>query len=337
MITIYDIAKVAKVSAATVSKSLNDHSDISEKTKVRVRKLALEMGYLPNSHARSLITKRSYNIGILLVDEANSGLTHAFFAEILESIRAELETIGYDITFISSGFAGQKNASFLEHCRYRGVDGVVLACIDFDAPQVQELIDSDIPTVLIDREIQGKSCIVSKNYEGIKESVNYLIENGHKDIAFIHGQKGSTGVTQKRVQGFYDAMEEANIEVQEKWVAEGEYYTWEPAYEAVKKILMMDHVPTAIIMPDDYAALAAYRAVSELNKRIPEDISVVGFDGIEISQVMTPRLSTVKQNTQMIGQLAARKIVSLVEDNAKEEIIYVPSKLLEGKSVKKLI
>lgn len=337
MITIYDIAKAGKVSAATVSKSLNDHSDISEKTKVRIRKLAVEMGYLPNSHARSLITKRSYNIGILLVDEANSGLTHAFFAEILESIRSELETIGYDITFISSGFAGQKNASFLEHCKYRGVDGVILACIDFDAPQVKELIDSDIPTVSIDREIQGKSSIVSQNYEGIKQSVHYLIENGHKDIAFIHGQRGSAGVAEKRLQGFYDAMKEANLVIQEKWVIEGEYYKWEPTYKHVKTLLTMDHRPTAIILPDDYAALAAYRAVSKLNKKIPEDISLMGFDGIEISQIMTPRLSTIKQNTKVIGQLAAKKIVGLVEHNEKEEIIYVPSKLLAGKSVKKLI
>lgn len=337
MITIYDIAKVAKVSAATVSKSLNDHSDISEKTKVRVRKLAVEMGYLPNSHARSLITKRSYNIGILLVDEANSGLTHAFFAEILESIRAELETIGYDITFISSGFAGQKNASFLEHCRYRGVDGVILACIDFDAPQVQELIDSDIPTVSIDKEVKGKSSIVTENYEGIKQSVRYLIENGHRDIAFIHGQKASAGVTEKRVKGFYDAMEEADIEVKQEWVIEGEYYKWEPTYKSVKQLLAMEQGPTAIMLPDDYAALAAYRAINKFNKKIPEDISIMGFDGIEISQVMTPRLSTIKQDTKMIGRLAAQKIISLVEDNDKEEIIYVPSKLLEGESVKKLI
>lgn len=337
MITIYDIAKAAKVSAATVSKSLNDHSDISEKTKDRVRKLAVEMGYLPNSHARSLITKRSYNIGILLVDEANSGLRHAFFAEILESIRSELEKLGYDITFISSGFAGQKNASFLEHCRYRGVDGVILACIDFDAPQVQELIASNIPTVMIDKEIKGKSSIVSQNSEGMKKTVRYLIENGHKDIGFIHGQKASTGVTEKRIKGFYDAMEEANIDVQEEWVIEAEYYTWEPTYEAVKKILTMNQRPTAVILPDDYAALAAYRAVSKLNKRILEDISFMGFDGIEISQAMTPRLSTIKQDSGAIGRLAAKKIVSLVEDNDKEEIIYVPSKLLEGKSVKKLI
>lgn len=212
MITIYDIAKMAKVSGSTVSKALNDHSDISDATKDRIKKLALEMGYLPNSHARSLITKRSYNIGILFVDEANSGLTHAFFASILESVRAELAEKGYDITFISSGFAGQENSSFLEHCRYRGVDGVIIACIDFDSEYVKELINSNIPVILIDKKIEGKSSIISENYEGIKQAVNYLVSMGHRDIGYIHGQGVSTDVTKDRLQGFYAAMKEANIE-----------------------------------------------------------------------------------------------------------------------------
>lgn len=337
MITIYDIAKKAGVSAATVSKALNDHSDISKKTKSKIKALAVEMGYLPNSHARSLITKRSYNIGILFVDEGNSGLAHAFFSEVLESIRSKLETMGYDITFISSGFAGHKNASFLEHCKYRGVDGVILACIDFDSPQIQELIKSDIPVVLIDKEVENISSIVSKNYEGIKQSVELLIKNGHKDIGFIHGQRTSTGVTEKRLKGFYDAMAEANIKVNEQWIMEGEYFIWHPTYINVKKMLTMDHRPTAIILPDDYAALAAYSAANELNYKIPGDISMIGFDGIKISQIMTPALTTIRQDTKTIGKLAAKKIVSLIENNDKEEIIYVASKLLEGKSVKSLI
>lgn len=337
MVTIYDIAKVAKVSGSTVSKALNDHSDIAEKTKIRIKKLATEMGYLPNSHARSLITKRSYNIGVLFVDEANSGLTHAFFADILESTRAELEERGYDITFISSGFAGQKEASFLEHCRYRGVDGVIIACIDFDSKYVQELIASDIPVVLIDKEIEDKSSIVSENYEGMKMAVNYLIENGHKDIGFIHGQHNSTGVTKKRLEGFYAAMNEANIKPNSDWILEGAYYNWGPTTKCVKEILEMEHKPTVLMLSDDYAALAAYRVINQLNLKVPDDISLMGYDGLEFSQIMSPRLTTIKQDTKMIGKLAGEKIVSLIEDNAKQEIIYVTSEILEGKSVKKLV
>ena len=177
----------------------------------------------------------------------------------------------------------------------------------------------------------------SKNYEGIKQSVALLIKKGHKDIAFIHGQKTSTGVTEKRLQGFYDAMGEADIKVNERWMMEGAYFIWHPTYKNVKKLLTMDDRPTAIILPDDYAALAAYSAANELNYKIPEDISMMGFDGIKISQIMTPALTTIRQDTKTIGMLAAKKIVSLIENNDKEEIIYVPCKLLEGKSVKRLI
>jgi len=336
MVTIYDIAKIAKVSGSTVSKALNNHSDISNATKTRIKKLALEMGYLPNSHARSLITKRSYNIGILFIDESRSGLTHAFFAAILESVRAELEEKGYDITFISSGFAGQRSASFLEHCRYRGVDGVVIACIDFETEEAKGLINSDIPVVLIDKRIEGKSSVISQNHEGIKKAVDYLVKNGHKDIGYIHGQHASTDVTKDRLSGFYEAMKEANIAPNNGWVIEGGYYEWELTAKGVKKILAMDHKPTALILPDDYAALAAYRVLSQMDIKIPDDISLIGYDGLEFSQIMNPRLTTIKQDTKTIGALAARKIVSLIEDNAKDEVIYVPTSVIEGKSVKKL-
>ncbi|HHX62821.1 MAG TPA: LacI family transcriptional regulator [Epulopiscium sp.] len=336
MVTIYDIAKVAKVSGATVSKALNDHSDISDKTKVRIKKLAVEMEYQPNSHARSLITKRSYNIGVLFADESNSGLTHAFFAAILESARAELEERGYDITFISSKFAKQKNASFLEHCRYRGVDGVIIACIDFNAEDVIQLINSNIPVVLIDKEIAGKSSIISQNHEGVKRAVNHLVENGHKDIGFIHGQYTSTEVTPHRISGFYEAMQEANIKPNKNWIMEGAYYEWEVTAKSCEKILKMKHRPTALLLPDDYAALAVYRTASQLNIRIPEDISLVGYDGLEFSRIMTPRLTTIKQDTEMIGKLAGEKIVNLIENNQKQQVIYVPTVILEGSSVKKL-
>ncbi|NLP45918.1 MAG: LacI family transcriptional regulator [Epulopiscium sp.] len=337
MITIYDIAKQAKVSASTVSKALNNHSDISEKTKKRIKELASEMGYLPNSHARSLITKRSYNIGILFMDESNSGLTHAFFANILENIRVTLENKGYDITFISSGFAGQRNASFLEHCKYRGVDGVILACIDFDSQQVLELIHSDIPVVLIDKKIEGKSSVLSENYEGTKQAVHYLIDHGHEKIGFIHGQTNSTGVTEERLRGFYDAMKERNKSIVEEWMMAGSYYEWKPTYQCVKKILTLPYKPTALLLPDDYAALAAYRVIHKMNLKIPEDLSLIGYDGLEFSQILTPRLTTIKQDTKSIGMLAGEKIIRLIEGNDNPEIIYVPSKILEGTSVKTLM
>ncbi|MBD9014125.1 MAG: LacI family transcriptional regulator, partial [Lachnospiraceae bacterium] len=149
MASLKDIARELGVSTATVSKALNDLPDISEETKQLVREKAKEMGYFPNLAARALKTHRSYNIGVLCVDDKNSALTHPFFSRVLESLKSEAEAQGYDITFIGQRL-GKEDMSYVEHCRYRGVDGVVIACIDFYNPEVQNLIQSDLPVITID-------------------------------------------------------------------------------------------------------------------------------------------------------------------------------------------
>lgn len=130
MVSMKDIAKQCNVSVASVSKALNGYPDISEETRQLILKTASEMGYLPNSSARALKTKRSYNLGVLFVDEAMSGLTHDYFNHVLESFKRTAESKGYDITFTSGNLSGQR-LNYYEHCRYRGVDGVVIACINF--------------------------------------------------------------------------------------------------------------------------------------------------------------------------------------------------------------
>ena len=146
MVSMKEIAKQCNVSVATVSKALNGYSDIGEETKNYILRTASEMGYLPNSSARALKTKRTFNLGVLFVDEARSGLTHDYFNRVLESFKSTAEAKGYDITFTSGNVSG-KRMTYLEHCRYRGVDGVVMACVDFTAEEVQELLLSDIPVV----------------------------------------------------------------------------------------------------------------------------------------------------------------------------------------------
>lgn len=130
MVSMKEISKRCNVSVATVSKALNGYTDIGAETKKFILKTAAEMGYLPNSSARALKTRRSYNLGVIFVDEAGSGLTHDYFNHVLESFKRESEERGYDITFASGKVSGQK-LSYYEHCRYRGVDGVMIACVDF--------------------------------------------------------------------------------------------------------------------------------------------------------------------------------------------------------------
>ena len=149
MVSLKDIAAACGVSASTVSKALNDLDDISEKRKAMIRQKANEMGYLPNMAARALKTKMTHNIGVLFIDDYHSGLTHPYFAPVLESLKTEVENLGYDITFINKNVGGRE-MSYLEHCRYRNVDGVVIANVDFTKEEVVELVESDIPVVTID-------------------------------------------------------------------------------------------------------------------------------------------------------------------------------------------
>ena len=160
MPSLKDLAKECGVSVATVSKALNDQPDIAPATRERIRAAARRMGYLPNAAARALKTNRTYNLGVLFVDEKQSGLTHEYFSAVLDSFKVEAEKRGYDITFINHNISG-KSMSYLEHCHYRGVDGVVIACVNFYDPQVVELVNGDVPVVTIDHVFNNRMAILS--------------------------------------------------------------------------------------------------------------------------------------------------------------------------------
>ena len=210
MVSMKDIAKQCHVSVASVSKALNGYSDIGEETRNLIITTAHEMGYLPNSSARALKTKKSYNLGVLFVDAAMNGLTHEYFNHVLESFKYRAEEKGYDITFIAGNTAGQK-MSFYERCRYRGVDGVLVACFKYYEEDIQDLIRSELPVVTIDHTFEGKIAVVSNNVQGMEELVSYIYSMGHKKIAYIHGD--DTPVTRNRLSGFYRTTQRYGLEI----------------------------------------------------------------------------------------------------------------------------
>lgn len=335
MVSIKDVSARCGVSVATVSKALNNHSDIAEATKENVRRVAKEMGYFPNSSARALKTNRTYNLGVLFVDEAQSGLTHEYFANVLDSFKVEAERNGYDITFISK-HTGRKNMSYYEHSKYRGVDGVVIACIDFTDPQVSDLIHGELPVVTIDHVFDNRTAIVSDNIKGMKDLITYLYEMGHRKIAYIHGTDSS--VTQNRVGSFYKTLGEYGITVPDDYVKNGVYH--DPATNAsiTRELLDLKDRPTCIIFPDDFSTVGGMNVIKEMGLRIPEDISIVGYDGILLSQVLEPNLTTLQQDTRALGRSAAEKLIALIE-NPKASVIervVVEGKVLKGNSVRNL-
>ena len=324
MPSLKDLAKECGVSVATVSKALNDQPDISPATRERVRAAAHRMGYLPNAAARSLKTNRTYNLGVLFVDERQSGLTHEYFSAVLDSFKVEAEKHGYDITFINHNISG-KSMSYLEHCRYRNVDGVVIACVNFYEPQVVELVNSEVPVVTIDHVFNNRMAILSDNVFGLKALVRQAWACGHR----------RTAVTENRVAGFYQACEELGLKIPEAYVREGIYHDADRCAAETKALLELPQPPTCIIFPDDFSALGGYNAISEAGLSIPEDVSVMGYDGIYLSRVVKPQLVTYQQNTAALGRTAADKLIELIEHPrvTLPEQIRVSGKLLDGGSV----
>ena len=333
MVSMKDIAQHCGVSVATVSKALNGQPDIGEETRNRIAEVAREMGYMTNSAARALKTNRTYNLGVLFVDERRSGLAHEYFSSVLESFKVEAENHGYDITFINHNVGG-KPTSYLQHCLYRGVDGVVIACVDFNDPRVRELVDSGIPLVTIDHIFNNRLAVVSDNVSGVEELVRYVYSKGHRKIAFLHGER--TTVTENRLTGFYRACEELGIEIPEGYIRECVYHDPDRCGEVTRELMELPDRPTCILFPDDYSYIGGLNVLSEMGVKVPEDVSAVGYDGIHLAKVL--HLTTYSQDTSALGQVAAKQLISLIE-RPKTTLIdrfLIPGKLLEGTSVKNI-
>ncbi len=335
MVTIKMIAKECGYSVATVSKALNDAPDISAETRDRIRKVASEMGYMPNAAARMLKTSRSYNFGVLFEDQANRGLTHLFFSQILHSFKHRSEELGYDISFITEHMGGRE-ISFLEHARYRNCDGVIIASVDYTEHAVVDLVNSGIPVVTIDYVFENCTSVVSDNIKGMADLVNYVYSMGHRKIAYIYGD--DTAVTRQRVASFCRTCRTLGLEVPEEYLVQSMYVNAQAAEAATKKLLDLPDPPTCILYPDD---LSQFGALNEFDRRgmsVPEDISIAGYDGVEIAQMLKPRLTTLKQDAERIGALAAEELARAVEEGRSyiPSRLVVPGTLLPGKTVKDL-
>jgi LacI family transcriptional regulator len=231
---------------------------------------------------------------------------------------------------------GGSPKTYYEHARYRGCDGVVIASVDFHDPQVVELVESEIPTVTIDYAFDNNSSIMSDNIAGLHDIVSYVAKMGHKKIAFIHGEE--TAVTDKRLTSFYKTCQEFGIEVPDDYVKKAVYHYPQSSGLATRELLALSERPTCIIYPDDYSLLGGLTEIEKEGLKVPDDISVVGYDGIELSRFMRPMFTTYVQDAEQIGKLAAKKLIETIANpkTTVPETISVKGHLQEGKTVKAL-
>ncbi|MBR5287006.1 MAG: LacI family DNA-binding transcriptional regulator [Clostridia bacterium] len=330
-VTIRELSKACGLSISTVSKALNNYPDVSEETREQVRAVAAQMGYRPNAIARGLKIGRTFNLGVLFNEDSGSGFTHNYFAPVLESFKTEAERRGYDITFITHRTTPKM--TYLDHCLYRNVDGVCIVCTHFDDPEITQLITSPLPVVTIDHMFHNHTCIQSENRQGMADLTRYVIGKGHRRIAFVYGSEAT--VSGIRLTSFLREMNAAGLTVPEEHLISIPYHNPQKAREAVSRLLALSPRPTCILMPDDYSALGGLEAIAAAGLRVPQDLSVAGYDGVPLLQMCQPRLTTVRQDTVRIGREAARQLVHLIEQprTTYPEIIPIPSRLLHGETV----
>lgn len=321
MVTIRMIAKKCGCSTATVSKALNGAPDVSAETAERIRSVAAEMGYMPNAAARALKTSRSYNFGVLFEDATNSGLTHEFFSRILNSFKHRAEELGYDISFISDRLGG-RDITYAEHARYRNCDGVLIAVIEFTDPGVQELVNSGIPVVTIDYVFDHCGSVQSDNLKGMQDLVTYIYTQGHRKIAFIHGE--DTAVTRIRVASFYRTCRELGLTVPDEYVVSAFYHDPASSGHATEQLLKLKDPPTCILYPDDISYIGGMNTLEKLGLSVPGDISTAGYDGIKVSQLLRPRLTTLQQDADVLGVCAAEELARAVEEGK----LYIPNRIM---------
>ncbi|MDR0426786.1 MAG: LacI family transcriptional regulator [Clostridiales bacterium] len=328
--TISDIAREAGVSTAAVSRALNDHSDISEEMKAKIKRIAKEMHYAPNLAARAVRTKRTYNVGTIY--RYDDFMPHSFFSKILSYFCYRLQKEGYDLTYISPK-AGKRAESYLSHCLMKGFEGLLLACVDFTDPRIIEVANGEIPFVSIDHRFENGICVTSDNGAGMNTLLEYCYANGHRKICFIHGQDGY--VTRIRKNAFSDFVAAKGM-ASDSFLIESEYYNANRTLDAFKSLLNREDKPTCILFPDDYSAVLAMQYARLNHISIPDDVSIAGYDSAEVSSLVVPSLTTVEQDTKTIGRLAAENLLHLMAKEISSVEIRVPVKLIIGETIKNI-
>lgn len=333
MANIRDISLKCGYSVSTVSKALNGYSDVSEKTRQIIIKTARECGYIPNAYARALKTNRTFNLGILFIDDQNNGLTHLHFSHVLNSFKTEAEENGYNITFINKRW-GDQTITLLQNCKFRGIEGVCIACVEPDDPEVIELAKSDIPVVSIDYIFPGRGCILSDNKNDMSELVRYIYSMGHRKIAYIHGNL-KADVTKLRIEGYVNTLKSLGLEVKPEYMIESFYTNIQATRKATEKLLQLKDRPTCILLPDDVSSFGAMEAIEAAGLKIPDDISIAGYDGVIVSQLVSPKLTTIRQDTVRIGKEAAKLLIHNIKNpkNPRTEPVIVKGELLINQSV----
>lgn len=332
-ITLKDIAQKTNCSVSTVSRVLNMKSKeyrIAEETERLIIETAQKLNYRPNELARGLRLKRSHTIGLVVPDISNP-----FFAYVSHLIQKHAYESGYSLILCNTDEDINLEIEQIELLRRKGVDGYLILPVGTKHDHIKELLSLNKPFVLLDRIFDdiNTNAVVVDNYKGAYQAIKHLIDNGHSRIAIIQGLK-NTSTNTARVKGYIDALTDNNIEIDDRMIV-GNDFRKENGYIETKLLLKIENPPTAIFTTSDLITLGTLQAISEENKDIPHDVSIVAFDDIDYAPYLVAPLTSVRQPRDLMGQIAVKLLIDDIKSKGskKKERLVLDPKLILRKSV----
>jgi LacI family transcriptional regulator len=303
--TIYDVARLAGVSTATVSRALNGTGQIAGGTRAAIDAAVEQLGYQPNRVARSLVTKSTQTIALLLPD-----ITNPFYAALVSGIQHRALESGHTMLLCTTEGDPEREEQYLTLLRSKQVDGVLVDGLVLPPDRIARFVREGLPIVCLDRDIASESVplVQVDNRMGAMLATRHLIELGHKRIAHVAGAP-QLRISDDRIQGYRDAHHAVGIEAGRELLAVGSF-TEEGGYEATRELLASTDF-TAIFAANDLSAIGVLSALAEGGRRVPADVSVVGFDNLRLSRFTTPSLTTVHQPAREIAEHATRLLLEL--------------------------
>ena len=331
--TIKDIAKKTGLGLATISSYLNG-GNVREKNRILIEQAIEELHFEVNEIARGLKTNRTRLIGIIIPE-----LNNPFFAEVVAEMEDILRNHGYATMICDCRTDEKREAEAIEFLKKRRVDGVISMPVAQNGTCFQELQESGIPVVTVDRKLKDLNCdcVLVDNRSGTKEAVERFIQAGHKRIGIITG-KNDVYTTKERLLGYYDALEDAGIARDDRLIANGQF-TIRGGASALKELVENNADMTAVYVCNYEMMVGAMIEINELGLRIPEQLSLIGFDNMEFAKACVPRLSIVTQPTKEIAMEAANCMLDRLECGAEvvaKRMISLPTGFMEGKSIRLL-
>jgi LacI family transcriptional regulator len=307
-VNIHDVAKRARVSIATVSRVVNRIPTVDPELAERVWKAVDEVGYVPNTQARALVSGRSRILGLIV-----SEITNPFFPELVQEFENLAVAQGYEVMVGSTNYDPARTESLIRRMMQRNVDGVAVMTFGIEGELVQKLVQHGFPLVFVDAGPDLPNVRLLKvNYgEGIREAVQHLAALGHRQIAFIAGPLHMRTAATRR-DAFREAMAELGLAVPAASIVEGRH-TMESGKAAMESLVKAAGLPTAVICSNDMTAIGALHALDETTHKVPEDISVVGFDDIHLAQFMLPPLTTVRMSCEDLAVAAVEALRAGIE------------------------